>query len=180
MKICIDPGHGGTDPGAVNARTGHREKDVVLAIGLLLQDRLNAAGHKVVMTRDTDVFVPLIERALFANADGSALFLSIHANSHVNDAEGIETFHFPGSSTGAVFAGAVQSEMMRTFPTHKNRGVKTAEFAVLKHTRMTSALAETEFISNDRQARALADPAVQARYADAFAKAIARYEAFRR
>jgi N-acetylmuramoyl-L-alanine amidase len=180
MKICLDPGHGDHDPGAVNARTGHREKDVVLAIGLLLRDRLEGDGHEVVMTRDDDTFVPLIDRAELANGRGCALFLSIHANSHVNSAEGIETFHFPGSSTGAVFAGAVQSEMMREFADHRNRGVKTAEFAVLRYTRMTAALAETEFISNDAHARFLADPAVQARYAGALARAVARYDAFRR
>lgn len=80
MIVVIDPGHGGKDPGAVNK--GIREKDVVLGIGLKLGRLLNEnyPDVKVIYTRNTDMFVPLIERSRIANKNKADLFISIHAN----------------------------------------------------------------------------------------------------
>ncbi|MBA4410199.1 MAG: N-acetylmuramoyl-L-alanine amidase [Odoribacter sp.] len=80
MVVVIDPGHGGKDPGAMNK--GIREKDVVLGIGLKLGKLLNDnySDIKVVFTRSTDVFVPLIERSRIANKNKADLFISLHAN----------------------------------------------------------------------------------------------------
>jgi N-acetylmuramoyl-L-alanine amidase len=91
--VVIDPGHGGKDPGAVNKSI--REKDIVLGVGLKL-GKLIADSHsdvKVVYTRSTDVFVPLIERSRFANKNKADLFISIHAN-HCGtpSVRGTETF----------------------------------------------------------------------------------------
>ena len=81
--IALDPGHGGEDPGAIGP-TGLREKDVVLAIGLKLRDRLNALpGVRVMMTRDGDFFVPLAERVRKARRVQADLFVSIHADAFV-------------------------------------------------------------------------------------------------
>jgi N-acetylmuramoyl-L-alanine amidase len=93
MVVVIDPGHGGKDPGAVNK--GIREKDVVLGIGLKLGKLLNDnyPDVKVVFTRSTDVFVPLIERSRIANKSKADLFISIHANYCGTPAiRGTETF----------------------------------------------------------------------------------------
>lgn len=78
--VIIDPGHGGKDPGAMNK--GIREKDVVLGIGLKLGKYINEnfADVKVIFTRNTDVFVPLIERSRIANKNKADLFISLHAN----------------------------------------------------------------------------------------------------
>lgn len=90
----VDPGHGGHDPGAVGAH-GTQEKNVVLAIGLNLAEKLrDELGIDVVMTRSTDVFIPLEERTAIANKVNADLFVSIHANASLNrGASGIETYY---------------------------------------------------------------------------------------
>ena len=93
-RIVVDPGHGGHDPGAVGA-DGLKEKDVVLSLGLKLSRLLKEKmGLDVVMTRSTDVFIPLEERTAIANKVNADLFLSIHANASLNrSASGIETYY---------------------------------------------------------------------------------------
>ena len=91
--VALDPGHGGEDPGAVGP-TGLREKDVVLAIGLMLRDKLNAVpGMRVMLTRDADFFVPLHERVRKARRVQADLFVSIHADAFFKpEARGASVF----------------------------------------------------------------------------------------
>ena len=93
-KIVLDPGHGGKDPGAIGAG-GLREKDVVLRVAKKLAPMLRRRmGMDVVLTRNTDVFIPLKGRTAVANAERADLFLSIHANaSHNRRAGGLETYY---------------------------------------------------------------------------------------
>ncbi len=93
-KIMLDPGHGGRDPGAVGVG-GLREKDVVLRVATKLAPMLRRRmGVDVVLTRNTDVYVPLKQRTAMANAEQADLFLSIHANaSHNRRAGGLETYY---------------------------------------------------------------------------------------
>jgi N-acetylmuramoyl-L-alanine amidase len=93
-RIVIDPGHGGHDPGAVGA-DGLKEKDVVLEIGAKLSRKIKQdLGLDVVMTRSTDIFIPLEERTAIANKVNADLFISIHANASLNKAAaGIETYY---------------------------------------------------------------------------------------
>ena len=94
VTIVIDPGHGGKDPGAVG-KGGLMEKDVTLKISRMLRDRLGkaASGTKVIMTRDTDVFIPLEERTAIANSRNADLFVSVHINSSPRRAaSGVETY----------------------------------------------------------------------------------------
>ena len=102
-RIVIDPGHGGHDPGAVGP-SGIQEKDVVLAIGLRLKELFREElGVDVVMTRSTDVFIPLEERTAIANKVGADLFLSVHANAAPNRAAaGIETYYLNLAKTDKV------------------------------------------------------------------------------
>jgi N-acetylmuramoyl-L-alanine amidase len=92
-RIVIDAGHGGHDPGSIGAR-GYQEKDLVLDVALRLEKLVRSElGAEVVMTRSTDVFIPLEERTAIANSKGADLFLSIHANASRNrKARGIETY----------------------------------------------------------------------------------------
>jgi len=93
MVVIIDPGHGGKDPGAVSK--GIREKDVVLGIGLKLGKLINEnfSDVKVIFTRNTDVFVPLIDRSRIANKNKADLFISLHANfCGTPSTRGTETF----------------------------------------------------------------------------------------
>ena len=102
-RIVVDPGHGGHDPGAVGAN-GLQEKDVVLSIGLKLRELLkDELGLDVVMTRSTDVFIPLEERTAIANKVNADLFLSVHANAAPNrNASGIETYYLNLAKTEKV------------------------------------------------------------------------------
>ena len=92
-RIVIDPGHGGHDPGTIG-RKGLQEKDLVLDVSLRLRDLIRSElGAEVVMTRSTDVFIPLEERTAIANTKRADLFLSVHANGvKSSKAEGIETY----------------------------------------------------------------------------------------
>ena len=92
QRIVVDAGHGGKDPGT---RSGSlREKDIVLDIARQVEKELTARGFEVIMTRDSDEFVPLEKRAFIANDSGADLFLSIHANAARNRrARGLETFY---------------------------------------------------------------------------------------
>ncbi len=92
LRIVVDPGHGGKDPGAVG-RSGLREADVVLDIARILKERLEEMGFDVILTRDRDVFISLAERTEIASRSGADLFLSIHANaSPARRAHGVEVY----------------------------------------------------------------------------------------
>ena len=93
-RIVVDPGHGGKDPGAIG-QGGLQEKDVVLAMGLMLSRKIrDELGIDVVMTRSSDIFIELQERTAIANQVGADLFVSIHANASLNrNASGVETYY---------------------------------------------------------------------------------------
>ncbi|MHB1012601.1 MAG: N-acetylmuramoyl-L-alanine amidase [Desulfobacteria bacterium] len=93
VRVMIDPGHGGKDPGAIGP-TGLKEKDVVLAIGRKIREKLTrSGGFDVRMTRDEDVFIPLEERTAMANKGRVDLFVSLHINASRNRrAEGYSTY----------------------------------------------------------------------------------------
>jgi len=143
MKICIDAGHGGSDPGTVGTSPFRlAEKTVALQISLLLEQELEERGHWVVMTRRTDRTLSLLARARFANRLKADLFASVHANAAASAAvEGMEVYHFPGSREGRRVAVAVLAGLVSAFPRHRNRGVKEANFAVLRETTMPAILA---------------------------------------
>ena len=95
LTLVIDPGHGGKDPGAIGP-AGLMEKTVTLQIAKALQQVIQKAlpQARVILTRDTDVFVPLKQRAEMANKHAAQLFISVHANSSTNqEASGIETWY---------------------------------------------------------------------------------------
>jgi N-acetylmuramoyl-L-alanine amidase len=174
--IAVDAGHGGDDTGAINQAAGINEKTVTLAISQQLQRILEGRGHEVLMTRRTDVFVPLGQRAELANAAGTEIFVSIHCNSAENTgATGIETYHHPNSEMGKALATEVQRALIAAFPSHQNRGIKSANFQVLRETQMPACLVETEFISSHQQAQFLANPANQEKIARAIADGIKAY-----
>ncbi|MBI5178790.1 MAG: N-acetylmuramoyl-L-alanine amidase [Nitrospinae bacterium] len=106
--IVIDPGHGGKDPGAVG-KGGLKEKDVVLDIALRLRRQLRKeCDCRILMTRSTDVFIPLEERTAFANTMDADLFVSVHVNSNkTRSAKGVETYFLsPARSKGESFVAA--------------------------------------------------------------------------
>jgi N-acetylmuramoyl-L-alanine amidase len=142
MKICIDAGHGGSDPGAVGTRPFRlAEKKFTLSLSLLLEEELEALGHWVVMARRRNRTLGLAARAGFANRLDAEFFVSIHANAASDPTiQGMEVFHFPGSSAGRVAARLILDEMIAAFSGHRDRGVKEANFTVLRETHMPAVL----------------------------------------
>ncbi|MGH7556419.1 MAG: N-acetylmuramoyl-L-alanine amidase [Gemmatimonadota bacterium] len=174
MKICVDAGHGGVDPGAVGRQPFRlEEKDVTLAVAFLLEEELAVRGHDVVMPRRQDRTLASLPRAEFANRFEADLFVSLHANAAASErVEGMEIFHFPGSRAGRQAAASILTRMLATFPDHENRGVKEADFTVLRETAMPAVLVELEFLTNPAQLRFLADAKNQRGLARAFAEGI--------
>jgi N-acetylmuramoyl-L-alanine amidase len=112
--ICIDPGHGGHDPGALGP-TGLAEKTVVLQVAQELQQLIQQEmpQYRVVLTRDRDVFVPLAERARMANEQQAHVFISIHANSSPHrEASGIETWYLSFAASARAKKIAARENMM--------------------------------------------------------------------
>jgi len=112
--ICIDPGHGGHDPGAIGP-TGLEEKTVVLQVAKELRQLLQyeMPQYRVVLTREQDIFVPLTERARIANAQQAQVFISIHANSSPNpEASGIETWYLSFAASARAKKIAARENMM--------------------------------------------------------------------
>ncbi|EQB86359.1 N-acetylmuramoyl-L-alanine amidase [Clostridium sp. BL8] len=164
-KVFIDPGHGGSDPGAIG--NGLNEKDVVLSISKKVGNILTLNGISVAYSRTSDNYVGLENRAQQANNWGASLFVSVHANSFSGSARGTECYTYPNTDAKNIelsrnVAGAVSNSL--GIP---NRGHKTADFAVLRLTNMPAILVETAFISDSSDASLLRNNQ------DAFAAAIA-------
>ena len=157
ILICVDPGHGGYDPGAIGP-TGLTEKEVNLDISIRLKNKLQSAGYRVIMTRESDVYKSLSDRANFANTSGAHIFVSIHNNAFtLPTPNGTETYYSTYSpELSRELAIDVHYETLNKINTY-NRGVKTANFYVLKNTNMISALLEGVFISNPTEEAKLRD-----------------------
>ena len=146
-KFKIDPGHGGHDPGAIGRYS--KEKDNVLKVAKRLKTILESHGHTVSLTRSTDIFIPLSERAEQANRWGADYFVSLHDNAGTASSTGFETFihNGPVKSKTVEFQKSVHDAIIKEIGI-KDRGKKRANFAVLRETKMPSVLIEYGFISN--------------------------------
>ena len=165
--IVVDAGHGGYDRGGV---PGQRisEKDKCLDVAQRLKRILQAQGYRVVMTRDSDVFIPLGTRCAIANNYRGASFVSIHFNcaSRVG-ANGIETYYYRGDSAG--LAASIHRNVVSISPS-ENRGIRRRGFYVLRKTAIPSVLVECGFLTNPTEGRL----ALSADYRQKLAEQIAR------
>lgn len=160
MKIVIDAGHGGVDPGAVNPGVGVEEKALNLQIALALQDWLEQDGQKVVLTRDSDHFVSLVDRVVISNKEKPDAFISIHCNAAGNvSAKGTEVWTTPGETKADALASAICKKLIEQLPTTPLRRDesdgdldKEGRLYVLIHTNCPAVLVECGFISNDQEA----------------------------
>lgn len=164
------------EPGACAG--GVRECDVVLAIAKLLEEQLTDVGHEAILTRTGDIATDgLALRAELANANGADVFISIHANSAANPAaHGTEVYHYPGSTQGRRLAVCLQARLVAELAT-TDRGVKAANFQVLRETDCPAALAEVAFLSNEADRLLITSYAGQLAAAVAMATALADYAA---
>jgi len=178
--IVVDPGHGGSNPGAVANNT--READNNLAVGLKLRDYLVQAGAKVIMTRDTDRTVAsegsslgeeLRARVNLAETNHADIFVSIHSNENSDsNIAGAMTFYPSGKSD------ALASEVERAIISGTgaiDKGSSSATFYVLRNTSMPSTLVEMGFVSNKDEAARLASDSYRNNMAQGIFNGIVNY-----
>ncbi len=172
-KVCIDPGHGGKDPGAT--AQGVNEKDIVLNVSIILKQLLEKQGLQVIMTRTNDTFVELKERCNIANKEKADVFVSIHCNSASStQAHGFEIFHSIGSTKGNKLSADIKLSVNGNKSLIRaDRGIKPANFTVLTGTNMPAVLVELAFISNDADRELLKTK--QNEFAQAIAKGVFNY-----
>lgn len=198
QRIVLDPGHGGDDPGAVG-RKGTREKVINLGLALRIRKKLAAQGFEVILTRDSDIAVPLADRSKCGNGRKADLFVSIHTNASPNRAAcGFETYFLSEAKTdweravaarenaslgtgdagsgpgmpgdvGLILADLAQNEFLvesselaaciqqAAAPAAriKDRGVRQANFYVLRNNYMPAVLVECGFLSNKSEEKLL-------------------------
>ncbi len=198
--VVLDPGHGGHDRGAIS-RFGF-EKDFALDVALRARILLEKAGYKVVMTRSTDVFIPLEQRPAVANRIANSIFVSIHFNSSNQnaDARGFEIYSIaprgapatndskpsdrdlreePGNAfelpSGAL-AGSVFHALLGQVPM-VDRGLKHARFAVLRLCERPAVLVECGFVSNAAESTLISSGSWRERVANAVVDGVEGYRA---
>ena len=179
--IVLDPGHGGTDRGARAKAPFCEEKRVSLLTARLVKKYLDQLGYHVVMTRNTDDFIPLSRRVEIASQAGSAAFVSIHYNASRNaDAQGIEIFfydskeHRSRSTASKKLADAILPRLIRRTQS-PSRGVKKGNFYVTRETSMPAILIEGGFISNPKERTLLKNREYQEKLSRGIADGIDQY-----
>lgn len=182
--IVLDPGHGGSDPGAIGP-TGLQEKQVTLPIAEYLKSILEAKGAKVILTRTTDVDVygphasgvdELQARVNVANGTRADAFISIHINSFSNpNVGGIATYYFDGSDQSKKLASAVQGQIAEHSGFNGDRGIQPGNLYVLRHSLMPSILVELGFISNPKEEGHLKESSTRQQFANELAKGLELY-----
>lgn len=195
--ICIDPGHGGNDPGyQVGAND---EKKYTLLLAQEVRSQLKAAGFKVVLTRTTDVKIPLEERTAIARKAGADLFVSLHFNAFPDDKQvrgtevycctpaGAYSFNSKGEGDRQWVVGNRNDEknMLLAYQMQKSyeknlgledRGVKRARYQVLREATMPAILIEGGFMSNPSDGRKIFDSAYRKQMAKAVVDGILAYK----
>lgn len=176
--IVLDPGHGGKDPGAIAGSL--YEKTIVLDVAKRTEAYLRSKyDYQVRLTRATDVYLTLDQRVQAAKNLRGNLFVSLHANAAgTTAAKGVETFYSSSSAHTAksrVLATNIQANLMGKVSGMTNRGVKTANYYVIRYNTMPSALVELGFISSPQDIVHLRSDASRQRMAEGVAEGIAQY-----
>ena len=190
-SIFLDPGHGGSDPGAVSG--GVREKDLTLSVYNKVSSKLASLGYTVLTSRNVDKDVDLVDRAEQANNANADMLLSIHFNAGGRGvARGIETYYYQATADrvpkinkenhnnperlerSRKLANKVQQNLL--YQTGSNdRGVKRASFTVLRETSIPSILVELGFIDNPEERNKIKTNEYQERLANGIVDGIVEY-----
>lgn len=197
--ICLDPGHGGKDPG--NVEGSQQEKKYTLLLAQELRAQLTKLGFKVVLTRTKDTFVDLDDRSALAKKFGADLFVSLHFNaspSSKSTVRGVETYCLTpagasstnargvGAGTGAyrgnkndngnlLLAYQIQKSLVTGLST-EDRGVRRARFAVLRDVTVPAVLIEGGFMSHPSEGKKIFGPTYRKQMAQAIAQGIVAYK----
>ncbi|WP_025324514.1 N-acetylmuramoyl-L-alanine amidase family protein [Deferrisoma camini] len=175
MRVLIDPGHGGEDPGAVAA--GVREADLALDVALRLAQELVDQRCVPILTRYTNVTTPLAARAEIERRVEPDLFVSVHCNAADNQAaSGMEVWTSPGETPADRAATAILESLSAAFPDRRVRADwedgdpdREARFYVLRKTRAPAVLVEMEFLTNPYGLEFLTRESNRSRMAEAIA-----------
>ena len=178
--IIVDAGHGGNDRGARGVN-GTYEKAVNFAVARKLAEELRAMDANVIMTRDTDEFVPLGERSFIANRAGADFFISIHADSAGAAARGSTVYYHANLPSARTLAQCIADRLaqMGTIP---SRGARSDYklypgdgLSVLRRSQMVAVLVECGYMSNSADVRQLVEPSVQDKIARLIAEGLRDY-----
>ncbi len=188
--IVLDPGHGFSDPGAMAGEV--REKDITLAVSLLIRDELLSKGFQVVMTREDDTppageddsfsMKPSMRVEFAQSLDSFDLFLSIHADSFVSDpsVKGTRLYYYTGGDRSAerlcsILKDDIHASLARKMPSVKAMSSSEAYTVLYKIRSAPSVLIETGFLTNTEDLASLVDPDWQRRFAAAVADGVAEF-----
>src|SRR5438094_8901096 len=170
--VVVDAGHGGKDNGAYR-KFGGAEKIATLDVAERLARKLRESDLKIVMTRSTDVFIPLEQRVAIGNEQKNSIFVSIHFNdSRRRGIHGFETYYHSANSSDLAYR--IQSKLM-TIPHSANRGVHTANFRVLRLAKYPAVLVECGFLSNRLEGGEARDDEYRETLADRIAEAVVEH-----
>lgn len=186
LSIVLDPGHGGYDPGKVGINSA-LEKDVNLAIALLIEEKLFAMGYNVIMTRETDSSMKesgsdlgkvqdLDARVQMINNSEAEVAVSIHQNSYITeDVKGAQVFFYENSQEGEKAAAIMQSELLIVDPSNHRQMKGNDSYYLLKRTTIPTIIVECGFLSNREEADKLCNGEYQEALAIAIVSGIEKY-----
>ncbi len=175
--VYLDPGHGGADEGC--AREGVREKDLNLAIALLVRDQLKEKGYQVIMSRETDTYIAKETRVEEANRSGADIYISIHQNATEEGAgvNGMEVWYTEDGDRcdSKRLAQLIRQQTLKSTEAAERELRSDADFYVTKNTSMPACLIETGFLSNTAERRKLSHAEYQQQIAGGIVQGIAYY-----
>lgn len=171
MKIFIDAGHGGTDPGAIGNNT--YEKNITLNVAKRVEYHLKRHGQTVIMSRNGDETVSLTSRSNLCNSNNCDVSVSIHTNAFNGTAKGVETYTYGKGTNEMNLAKCVHNKIIGNNLYTVNRGIKQADFHMVKVPKMAAILVEMAFIDNVNDFALLKNK--QEDFAVAIAKGILEY-----
>lgn len=184
ITVCIDPGHGGVDPGKVGINNA-LEKDINLAIALMLREQLEASGYEVIMTRETDAglyeegerskkMADLKRRIALIEEKKPDIVVGIHQNSFTQESsKGAQVFYYKESQDGATLAGIMQEQLKTELSDGNSRQAKANDnYYMLLHTSSPMIIVECGFLSNSEEAEKLISVEYQQKLAEIIAHGI--------
>jgi N-acetylmuramoyl-L-alanine amidase len=177
--VVVDPGHGGHDKGAPGVN-GTREALNTLAMSRILVEELRLLGADVILNRDSDVFIELSERGKIANRQGADFFISVHCDSAGSSAQGSTAYYHLSEEGDRTLAQCIANRLavvgdIGTRGAKSDGRIYSTGFAVLRHSQMTGVLVETGFMSNWRDAEALATEGTRRKLMQAVAGGLADF-----
>lgn len=184
ITVCIDPGHGGVDPGKVGVNNA-LEKDINLAVSLMLRQQLEASGYDVIMTREADdglyqegekskKMADLKRRIAFIEEKTPDIVVGIHQNSFTQESSrGAQVFYYKESQDGATLAGIMQEQLRSELADGNLRQAKANDnYYMLVHTSVPMIIVECGFLSNNEEAEKLTTAEYQKKLAEVIAHGI--------